>query len=235
MKLSIIKPGFDRKVVYARLGAETDMRTISGKVRKNVDRAYENLMEISSPSIFYTSEDITCIENNRIEIANNIHLKSRKLAKTVRECNELISFVGTLGEDVDKAIATTMKKGRVSDAFIMDAVASSFMEHIIQMFWQEKGTALQKKENRYATVRFSPGYCDWPVTGQKKLFKVLSENPIKVMLSESMLMSPRKSVSGVFGISEPGSGNELKNYLPCRDCTRADCAERRFESGTREN
>jgi len=138
--------------------------------------------------------------------------------------------VGTLGENAGQAIDLTMKKGRVSDAFIMDAVASSVMEHIIEMFWQEKGTAFQKKENRYATVRFSPGYCDWPVTAQKELFKVLTENPIKVVLSESMLMSPRKSVSGVFGISRPGCGNELKNYLPCWNCARTDCAERRAES-----
>jgi hypothetical protein len=50
--------------------------------------------------------------------------------------------------------------------------------------------------------RFSPGYCDWNVSEQHKLFNLLPESFCGIHLSESSLMNPIKSVSGIIGIGE---------------------------------
>ena len=49
---------------------------------------------------------------------------------------------------------------------------------------------------------YSPGYCGWHVTQQKFFFSLLPEQPCGVRLSESSLMSPIKSVSGVIAVGE---------------------------------
>lgn len=51
------------------------------------------------------------------------------------------------------------------------------------------------------TNRFSPGYCGWHVSEQKKLFPLFpSAEPCGIRLTDSSLMLPIKSVSGVIGL-----------------------------------
>ena len=66
---------------------------------------------------------------------------------------------------------------------------------------------------------FSPGYCEWSVAEQQELFALLPENFCGVSLSESSLMWPIKSVSGMVAI---GSDMEHKGYQ-CYWCTDKDC------------
>ena len=51
------------------------------------------------------------------------------------------------------------------------------------------------------TKRFSPGYSDLPLEIQRDIFRVLGcEKRIGLMLNESLLMSPSKSVTAIVGI-----------------------------------
>ena len=70
---------------------------------------------------------------------------------------------------------------------------------------------------------YSPGYCGWHVTQQKFLFSLLPEQPCGVRLSESSLMSPIKSVSGVIAVGE----RIVKRKYGCELCGKADCYKNR--------
>jgi cobalamin-dependent methionine synthase I len=101
-------------------------------------------------------------------------------------------------------------------------MASVAVENMIDRFHD----LMEKRfgeEDRTVTFRFSPGYCDWPVTQQKKLFNIFDTKEIDVELLDSCLMKPRKSVSGVFGITP----QESESYNPCRDCPTRRCESRR--------
>jgi hypothetical protein len=49
-------------------------------------------------------------------------------------------------------------------------------------------------------VRFIPGYCNWLLSDQQKLFELIGGNNCGVKLTESSLMILIKSVSGVIGV-----------------------------------
>lgn len=71
----------------------------------------------------------------------------------------------------------------------------------------------------------NPGSGDadvWPIQQQEPLFRVVgdTERLVGVTLTESHLMIPDKSVSGVFFPSE-------KSYVNCQSCTREICPDRR--------
>jgi cobalamin-dependent methionine synthase I len=83
-----------------------------------------------------------------------------------------------------------------------------------------------KNQGKQVTLCFSPGYCDWPITEQKKLFNLLDSQDVDVELSDSCLMTPRKSISGVFGIQSDEKHGD-KAYNPCWDCNKTDCQARR--------
>jgi len=67
--------------------------------------------------------------------------------------------------------------------------------------------------------RYSPGYCEWSVEEQKKLFAIMPDNFCGITLSSSSLMHPIKSVSGIIGI-----GEEMKQKgYQCKWCSDPDC------------
>ena len=69
----------------------------------------------------------------------------------------------------------------------------------------------------------SPGSLeDWPITEQTKLFSIFgdTERLIGVRLTDSMLMVPRKSISGILFPSEEG-------FTSCQLCDRERCPGRK--------
>jgi hypothetical protein len=69
----------------------------------------------------------------------------------------------------------------------------------------------------------SPGSLeDWPIQEQAALFNLLgdTESELGVRLSDSLLMIPRKSISGIFF---PAEGS----FESCRLCPRRNCQGRR--------
>jgi len=66
---------------------------------------------------------------------------------------------------------------------------------------------------------YSPGYCGWDVSEQRKMFSLLPEKPCGITLNDSCLMTPVKSVSGIIPV---GPGIVKKRYS-CAVCPRQDC------------
>ena len=53
----------------------------------------------------------------------------------------------------------------------------------------------------YATLRYSPGYGDWALTGQADVFAFLNQCQGKIQLSDNFLMNPVKSITAIIGWS----------------------------------
>jgi hypothetical protein len=81
------------------------------------------------------------------------------------------------------------------------------------------------------TNRFSPGYCGWNVKDQFTLFSFFPEKFCGIELTDSALMVPVKSVSGIIGLGE----NVQKKAYPCDVCTMQNCYRRGIVTENREN
>jgi len=65
----------------------------------------------------------------------------------------------------------------------------------------------------------SPGYCGWDVSEQQKLFSLVNDMRIGIKLTESSLMIPIKSISGLWGFGEKLKKKEYN----CNKCEEAMC------------
>ncbi|MDR2914435.1 MAG: hypothetical protein LBV74_06355, partial [Tannerella sp.] len=74
------------------------------------------------------------------------------------------------------------------------------------------------------TNRYSPGYCNWSLQEQQKLFHLLGDKPVNVTLSSSCLMQPIKSVSGIIGVGR----NVKEKAYGCTVCNNKDCIYRKI-------
>jgi hypothetical protein len=75
-------------------------------------------------------------------------------------------------------------------------------------------------------LRYSPGYCGWHISGQRKLFDFLKPETIGISLRESHLMEPLKSVSGVVIVGPAGIHAFQDEYPFCERCKTHGCRER---------
>ena len=60
----------------------------------------------------------------------------------------------------------------------------------------------ENKKGLKTTMRFSPGYVDWDIKGQKDFLKWLGAEAIGIKLTKNFQMLPEKSVSAILGVGE---------------------------------
>jgi len=137
-------------------------------------------------------------------------------------CESLIFFCTTLGISFDEWSQSFFQTGDAVCGLAADSLGSVMVEAAAE--WLDKKVQhLMSEQNLSCTSRFSPGYCGWDVSEQQKLFKYLPVNFLNIQLTESSLMLPIKSISGIIGI-----GKDVKRVeYACQLCSKTDCYMRR--------
>ena len=216
-----IQPTIENDELAKLLGGR-EKKSLPKSINKKVQTARQKLKRLIKPSVHYRIVKPSAMDNDVVQLDETVEFTSTKLARTLKNAEEIVCFVGTIGTGVEHEINRLLGKQKLADAYILDAMASVAVENMIDRF-QDLMENRFGEEDRTVTFRFSPGYCDWPVTQQKKLFNIFDTKEIDVELLDSCLMKPRKSVSGVFGITS----QESESYNPCRDCPTRRCESRR--------
>ena len=126
--------------------------------------------------------------------------RSRDLAKNLDGCHAVIVFGATVGRTLDRLV---FRESVLSPAkaLLLDALGPERVEALADVFCRD----LAKKYEEEGSVlrpRFSPGYGDLPLSVQKEIFSVLGlPKGLNMTLNDSLLMSPKKSVTAFVGIA----------------------------------
>lgn len=145
------------------------------------------------------------------------------IARQLRKSERFIPFAATAGKEFEDWTNRLKEKDDVVMLFIADSLGSCLAEKTadyMEIFIQKE----MDKKGWLHTNRFSPGYCEWHVSEQQKLFSLLPvDEPCGIRLTESSLMIPIKSVSGVIGV-----GKEVKRLdYSCGLCSFESCYKKR--------
>ena len=108
-------------------------------------------------------------------------------------------FICTAGVEYEAFQERLKKEGDMVRVFIADALGSVIAEKAAD----QMELSLQENIDKlgwHHTNRFSPGYCGWHVSQQQLLFPWFKGETCGVKLTESSLMLPIKSVSGIIGL-----------------------------------
>ncbi len=118
---------------------------------------------------------------------------SRSLARALQGASRAVVFAATVGIGIDRLIARYAAVAP-SKALFFQAIGAERIEKLCDLFCREM-------QEGGSVKRFSPGYGDYPLEEQKRLFALLSpERKIGLTLTDGLLMTPTKSVTAVFGI-----------------------------------
>ena len=133
-------------------------------------------------------------------------------------------FICTCGTEFEDYQQRLKDEGDMVRLFIADALGSVIAERCADVM----ETSLQESIDKLSwhhTNRFSPGYCGWHVSQQQILFPLFEGNTCGVILTDSSLMVPIKSVSGIIGV-----GHIVRKLdYTCGLCDFAQCFKRKLK------
>ncbi len=141
----------------------------------------------------------------------------------------LALFAATLGQGVSREIKNLFESNDLALAAMFDSAASAAADRLGELaeirfaeFLDQNG----RNTPETCVLRYSPGYCGWHISGQKKLFEFLHPEQIGLTLRDSSLMEPLKSVSGVIIVGPKEIHSFPMSYPFCSQCETRGCRER---------
>jgi hypothetical protein len=131
--------------------------------------------------------------------------------------------VCTIGEALERRVSALWEARELPLASMLDSVGSgaveSLAEYVNDLLCQQGLPSLR------VTNRISPGYGEWDVAEQRRLFRLCPGDAIGVTLNEACVMTPGKSISLLVGA---GPDARVDHYFSqCARCWMRDCAYRR--------
>lgn len=220
-----INPSIDRAKL-AKLFGGGNASALSGCISLKIERMMRIFRTRLKPQLYYRKVNIDAVDCGSVQLGEGPVLRSGKLSKAMMDCESMVSFIATIGPGVEEEVKRQMHENRLAVAYILDSMGSVAVENIVERFCKGMQTKYRAR-NKGVTLRFSPGYCDWPIVDQKKLFSLFDSSQLIVQLMDSCLMQPRKSISGVFGLMPFNRVPSGGPHNPCHECKKRDCMARR--------
>lgn len=147
----------------------------------------------------------------------------KKIARQLRNADGGALFICTAGAGISEKSKELMALGNLIEGYILDVIGSVTVEAAIDKIQDRFESELVAKGYKMAN-RYSPGYCGWALSEQKRFFALFPENHCGIKLSDSCLMDPIKSVSGVIGFGR----NVKKTAYECQMCELETCIYRKI-------
>ena len=154
-------------------------------------------------------------------IIRDIELNTGKTITTLlKNSIRFAIFAATAGNNFEEMINNVKKEGDILKNYLMDMIGTCIADKA-----GERMEEFLEKEigNLMYTNPFSPGYCGWHLTEQRKIFGLLGGNPCGISLSDVCLMTPIKSISGIIGIGE----NVSRKQYACSYCEIETCYKKK--------
>ena len=139
----------------------------------------------------------------------------------LKKSDSMALFACTIGPKMENWSKEEIEKGDPAFGYIINSIASVTAESVTNYLHDFIGEQMSENDLNI-TNRYSPGYCNWQVSEQQLLFSFFPKNFCGIKLTETSLMLPIKSVSGIIGI---GKDVKYKDYI-CDKCKIKDCTYR---------
>jgi len=197
------------------------------RIHEAVATALDELRAIAEPRGIF--EAVSPGDFARIYEGEGDNATPSPLASVFPCADGLTLFAVTLGARTSLRIAALFSAGDYSLGGILDAAASEATERAAQ-YLTRKVLRKMRHAGRAGTktraLSYSPGYCGWNLTGQRALFTALEPERIGITLTDSCLMKPVKSVSGVVVIGSAAIHDFSDDYDFCSVCSTHECRDR---------
>ncbi|GAK56118.1 vitamin B12 dependent methionine synthase, activation domain protein [Candidatus Vecturithrix granuli] len=208
--LQSIPMNIDIHAVLAASRIKTESR--DGKI---IQELIESVQPAIQPKAVYRLCYIDSRQENTITFGG-VHFTSRVMQVNLEQTERVFPFIVTAGRELEEATRNTTD---MLHQYALDVLKETVLRQALEYVQ----THLKETYNLQKISMMNPGsLTDWPITEQPKLFSLFGDvkQLIGVELTESYLMYPVKSVSGLIFPTEV-------SFVNCQLCPRENCPGRR--------
>lgn len=171
-------------------------------------------IKLIQPKVLFRIVDVYPDESGLQVTGTDIHFNNSKLriftshsATTYEEINpsdmlvkNVIVYIVSIGPGIDNEIKHLTKKEEMFDAYLLNGIGAGAAEMTANDLNRYMNDRNEKNDYKYD--RISPGYGGWNIRDQSKIFRLLDpEKHLGVKLTDSHIMLPEKSTSGIMGLT----------------------------------
>lgn len=189
-----------------------------------VEECIAKARALARPEVVSVKKKVLKSGGGSVRLEGGTELSGKALSSYIKDSRQACLFLATIGGGLENAATGWMKKGDHLRGYLLDSIGSFAVESLAENFERLLRSSCAAK-NMSVSMRLSPGYCDWPIEEQAKLSRVIGFSDAGVRLTESFMMVPRKSVSGLVGIGPKGLFSGTKSQ--CVICDKNECGYRR--------
>lgn len=191
---------------------------------QKLDEAAKKCLELASPRCAVRKFALT----PDFELAGTgVVLIGKDIRAHLAGCNEAYLMAATIGAAAERE---TARLSRVSayEALLFDTAGSC----AIESYCDDVCDDLQASCGKALTSRFSCGYGDFPLEAQRDICRILrTDSQLGLCCDESFLLTPRKSVTALIGVTGSPAPEKSASARPCggkcAHCAKRDCAYRK--------
>lgn len=216
----------DRADVLGALGVPPGAG-VSDTVRDLVETSFREYRSLVEPLVLWQEIDL----EGFLEVlrGDGDTDDETPVEEVTRSADRLALFALTLGAGLSDRIGFLFRSSDPAAACALDAVASQGAERAVDVACTLFRASCGGRPGGLKVLAYSPGYCGWHVTGQRRLFQVLGPGRIGVTLNSSCLMQPLKSVSGVLVAGSREAHVFERRFQCCAACPTQECVQRMRE------
>jgi hypothetical protein len=211
----------------ALLRREVNGRTVPARLATLFGQALEVFERLAAPRALI--KDVPAEHFSEIYRGEGLNAAESPLAEIYPKAQRLAVFAATLGDAASDEIGILFKRGEPALGYALDVIASESVSLLAERLGQRMLASLRDRHAASEDSRvlpYSPGYCGWHISGQRRLLDVLHAGTIGMALSNTFLMRPMKSVSGVLVAGSAATHRFRPVYPFCEDCTTHECRPR---------
>jgi hypothetical protein len=204
--------------ILGPIRVELDVDAVQKKLhapgRRDVEAMVAQALSLAQPRAAFAAAYIDEKAEDEVVIAGN-RLRSRVLRRNLDDAGRVFPVVLTVGPRLEQAADASDMLAR----YYLDAIANLILAEARHHLIRHLGKRFGVEKLSW----MSPGSLqDWPLEQQRPLFELLPgvEDRLGVRLTDSCLMLPRKSVSGIYFPSQ-------SSFFSCRLCPRERCESRK--------
>ena len=218
----------------------TETRRYAG-LRKAIDFGEKNIREACEEALLML--DVRGVwqvydydsGNHIVRSQPPVEIVGKSIVKHLDGCERVICMAVTVGGEIEREVTRKFERGEYLSSVLLDAAATAAVEQAADIM-EKNFTAQFAKDGFKLRWRFSPGYGDWNLTEQAKIFTISGAEQIGLHLTEAMMLEPRKSVTAIIGLERQcvmrnakcvmRNDNRSKNH-DCAACDKIDCPARK--------
>lgn len=159
--------------------------------------------KLVDPRVAFVTRAVEAVGPDAVAVVGGPTFHGRCLGTHLGAAREAACFVLTLGPALDTRVDELSDGDDLLEALFLDSAGWLAIEDSVRALRAHLRARARPRGLRLSP-RLGPGYMDWPLAEQAPFFSLFGAAELPVSLSEYCVMSPKKSISGLFGFLPAG-------------------------------